>query len=285
MDTIKDVFNSIKERFSNPLIFSFVCFWLGFNWQIPVALIWYDKSQIESAGFDTLFDFIENQLGKKDSLSEPIFLAFVYTLFIPIINNLIKGLNSWASNWGDRWSLNLRRTGKISTSRYLKLREDLELRNKKLEEVTLKEGEYFQRYNDGQTEILNLRTEMTQMGEKLNEHVTFSLKLYDISTIKGKWKCSYRFPDGKDGTEHAIIEDSKYFIYALGSRGQKFIIRDFYYNNVTKEVFFIKELLEGLKMEKPLEEHIKINRLKLEDRNLMVGTENELIEIEYRREQ
>lgn len=46
MDKISEILNSVKERVSNPLIFSFLASWLVYNWKIPVALIWFDEKQI-----------------------------------------------------------------------------------------------------------------------------------------------------------------------------------------------------------------------------------------------
>ena len=90
MEKISEVWGNIKDRLTNPLLFSFFCSWLIFNWEIPVSLIWYDSEQIKVSGHNSIFQFIHCKLNKEHSFLYPILFAIFYTLLIPIIRNGIS---------------------------------------------------------------------------------------------------------------------------------------------------------------------------------------------------
>ena len=107
MDKISEILNSVKERVSNPLIFSFLISWLVYNWKIPVALIWFDKEQISANGSKSIFDFIEDEWKKNGYFWIPLFIALGYTFIFPIIKNLISATQTWMSKWGENLNLRL----------------------------------------------------------------------------------------------------------------------------------------------------------------------------------
>jgi len=94
MDKVKDILSSIRDRFANPLIFSFACSWIVINWQIPVALLWYNSKDIEKTGSKTIFDFISQRLDATNGFWHPLFFAVAYTVLIPVVRNLIRFLFS-----------------------------------------------------------------------------------------------------------------------------------------------------------------------------------------------
>jgi hypothetical protein len=46
-----DLLKELKDRLSNPLIFSFIIAWLFFNWQITVGLLLYKNDQLIRDGY------------------------------------------------------------------------------------------------------------------------------------------------------------------------------------------------------------------------------------------
>src|SRR5215475_11842150 len=97
MENFKDILASFKDRFTNPLIFSFICSWLIINWQISTALFSFDRKQIEIEGYQTLSQFIKAKLNTTDAFWHPLLIAIGYTLLIPILKNLIRAFYSWTS--------------------------------------------------------------------------------------------------------------------------------------------------------------------------------------------
>ena len=102
-EKVKDVYENIKDRLSNPLIFSFIVSWLVYNWEITVALLWYDKSQFHAEGCKSIFEFIQDKLNAKWlSTALPVGLAFLYTFGMPYFKELVDFANKKATYIGKK---------------------------------------------------------------------------------------------------------------------------------------------------------------------------------------
>ncbi len=102
-EKVKDVYENIKDRLSNPLIFSFVFSWLIYNWEITIALLWYDKTQFQAEGCKSIFEFIQDKINTKCwSTALPLVFAFLYTFGFPYLKQGIRIFNQIALKWGDK---------------------------------------------------------------------------------------------------------------------------------------------------------------------------------------
>jgi len=283
MEKISEILNHIKERISNPLIFSFICSWLIINWPITVGLIWYDSKQIEHEGFSSIFQFINSKIDTEHSLWHPLLFALGYTILIPNIRNLIRAFYSWTSKWGDKWNLKIIDRGKISIERYLNLRAEHDRKNKFLEEVIEKESSYRETYDAANQELLTVKNQLNDVSLNLTNSQKYMRQLRDLNILNGVWENSHESKEGK-GIETATIENGKYLIYSsIGEKEHIFDIRDFYFDNLNRNVFFVKELISDQKEKRPKEEYYNINRLRFEGDDLLVGTENGTTKIRYKR--
>jgi len=102
MEKISDILDNIRERISNPLLFSFMLSWIFINWGISVALLWYDPAQLEHDHYNSIFTFIRSKLCSQNSFLQPLSFALGYTFFLPIVKNWISAFNAWNTNWGNR---------------------------------------------------------------------------------------------------------------------------------------------------------------------------------------
>lgn len=284
MEKFGDILNNIKERFTNPLIFSFICSWLVINWQITVGLLWFDAIQIEHSGYTSIFEFIRNKINTNDSLWHPLIFAFFYTGIMPVIKNVIQAFYSWTSKWGEKWNLNILNGGQISIDKYLKLKADFEKRTKDLEEVISSEKTYFDKYEGIKTELLEEKKQMNLTAEKLIVSDTYIRQLFDLNIMNGSWESSYDLGSRQTNIELVYIENSKYYVVdKLGKRVYKFDIKDFHYDNRNKMVFFVKEVPSEQKNTKIKTEHYNINRLRFDNKDLLTGFENGTTTIVYKR--
>ena len=280
MEKVTEIVNSIKERISNPLIFSFICSWLVTNWPITIGLIWYDPKQIEKEGYVSIFGFIKDKINLTDSLCHPLFFALGYTIFIPILKNAIKLFDSWISKWGDNWNLKIIDGGKISINKYLNLRADYEKRSKILEEVITTESAYRENYNLLQTEKYQLENKIAEISLKLDEKDSSLRHVNNVNSLNGTWENNYEFEDGKKGTEIVSIENGKYYkISKFGERVYTFDIRDFC--QIYGSVFFIKEMVSEQKENYKESQYYNFNRLRFIGKDILSGTENVTTKIQY----
>jgi len=285
MEKLKDILANIKERFSNPLIFSFICSWLIINWRITIAVIWHDNSQVEKAGSKSIYDFVGDHINLWDSLIHPLIFAIAYTLVMPIIRNLIRALQSWATKWGENWSLEITKGMKIPFEKYLRFREEYEKRGKILEEVITKESVNLTLYDKAKTELLeskNLNNEMKQQVNEANELVS---NLFNEKILNGYWTNTYKNKlTNEQGREEVFIEDEKYYILGnFNERKFAFKIINFCYNKRNNYLFFIKDVADQTLGFENGRLRFNINQLEFRSDDLLVGKENGTTDIQYER--
>ncbi|HMG66143.1 MAG TPA: hypothetical protein VK588_00600 [Chitinophagaceae bacterium] len=290
MEKLKELWSNIRDRLTNPLVFSFLCSWIVFNWKIVIALLWYDTSQIQKAGFTTIFDFVSKTINDQDSFWHPLFFAVGYTVFMPLVKNLIRALYSWMSKWGENWNLKIMRGGKIPIEKFFRLRDDYDKRTTLLESIISKETQLTTEYNSVKTELLEAQSSENNLKQQLIEQNTTASRSKDVTLLNGHWTNS--FSDSVDtnfrGSEQVYIEHGNYFIIdTFGGRKLVFQIKNFFFDQSTKAVFFIKERVG---QEKPFiateargQLRFNANHLTFEHSGLLVGLENGTTNIKYER--
>lgn len=131
-EKVKDIYENIKDRLSNPLMFSFVLSWLVYNWEISVALFWYDKSQFQAEGCKSIFEFIQDKIDTKCcSTIFPLGIAFLYTFAFPYIKQGIRIFNQIALKWGDKTEVKYVKDG--LTAEKINLQNKIDILGKKLD--------------------------------------------------------------------------------------------------------------------------------------------------------
>lgn len=288
VEKISDIAQSIKQRFANPLFFSFICSWLVVNWPITVGLFWFDSKQIEKAGYNSIFDFIAAKINLQDSLVHPLCFAFGYTFLMPTLHNIIRAFYSWTAKWGDNWNLSITRGVKIPFEKYLKFREEYDKRSKILEEVINKESISQAQVNSIQTELLLVQSNVTELKNRITESDTFIQQLFDVKLLDGYWTNRYndRISKGLTGIEDVYIADGKYYIVGrFGEMKHVFNIVNFYFDSRVRRIFFIKDRVNQEQVvlvdSGVAQPRFNPNFLHVERSDLLVGVENGTTQIEY----
>lgn len=136
-EKIKDIFSNIKDRISNPLIFSYIVSWLLYNWEITVALLWYDKTQFVAEGCRSVFEFIQDRLDTKwYSTIVPLAFALLYTFGMPYIKELVDFFNKKAVFFGKKWKAEF-----LKDELYLKI-DNLEKKLKSINDTSVLNGDW-----------------------------------------------------------------------------------------------------------------------------------------------
>lgn len=275
-----DIVANLKERYRNPLPFSYLVAWICFNWEVTVALAWYDKYQIQQEGFKSIFAFITDKLKRSDSFLIPLAIASGYTFIYPILKNIIQAFYSWTLRWGNDWNIKILKDGKVPMDKFLSIRETLKSRTNVLEQIIVEENAYKDKYQELETKLLEREMELSAVRNNNLELSNFRQQLYDIRFLEGKWRCSYTLLNGATGTEDIIINNERYYVFSeYGERKEKFKITNYYYDNKSMSLFFIKSNLDP----KFPEIVLNPNFLRRENDNYLVGMENTTKRIEYKR--
>jgi hypothetical protein len=275
MDKVTDILENIKERLSNPLLFSFICSWLVYNWKIPIALFFYDIKQVNAEGCNTLSEYIQDKL---DKTTLPFFIPFLYaifiTLLIPIVKSTLKLFNTFISKHTDIADFSISKGGKIEIEKYLKLREEYKIKINDLEKIIESESEYIYEIKDKTIQLKDLRIQFDEFVTRDVKALDFYLNHNKTDLLNGNWKFkSYDIDNGIIDECEFYIENSNVFQYEKNSthRLLKYKIIFFTFFTDDKTIRFIKEIIN---QEKDLSEiSYKICYLKFNNENL-IGSEN-----------
>jgi hypothetical protein len=239
MDKISEFFKELKDRFSNPLFFSFFVGWLAFNWKIVIGLFFYSTTDLEKDGYHSYIDLIYKTSTIVNTFCLPVTVALFYTFGFPIVRNWIAMFNAWIQKWGNKRVLKISEDGKISVSKYIRLREVYEKRRLLIEEVLEKESSYI-------IENEQLKSEKLALHNKLNEFNNQLQRINDNNEVNrimgGNWII-------KIGTaiEPRRVSIAGPTIYANDDykRGDAlFRIEAIAYNNLSQEIIMIFENLK-----------------------------------------
>jgi|GEM_PF-5326319 len=150
MDKFSEILDNIKERLTSPLIFSFVTGWVIFNWEISIALIWYDTKEIHAEGCRSIFEFISNKLSEKCTWGWPLFCSILYTFGYPWLKTGIKIFNTYPVKIG------------------------IDLENKIFNKLSL--------------EVTELQSELQKESNKSSLFEKEILAMNDVTFLNGHWK-------------------------------------------------------------------------------------------------
>lgn len=282
MERLTDILNNIKDRVSNPLIFSFMVSWTAINWKIVVSLLWYDNLQIKNAGYDTIYSFIEANLNPSDGFWNPLVLACTYTFGFPLVKIVVRGFYTLTAKWGNNLNLILSKEGKVGIESYLKLRDNYDKRTKVLEEVIASESVTRGEFETLKTELLKIQSESIDIKNRENELRNSIMLQNDYKILNGYWVIKYTDESGAFNGEQEIFIDNGHYSYikSFGEKEEMFYISNFSYDSVNKRVFFVKELTN---QKNKVTQKLTISELIFERDDLLTGRENRSVKIEYKR--
>ena len=273
MDKISEILNSVKERVSNPLIFSFLVSWLVYNWKIPVALIWFDERQISANGCKSIFEFIDDELSLNGKFRGPFLFALFYTFVFPIIRNLISAFQSWVTRWGALWNFKILRNSYVSLEKYLSLRSEYISKIHELENIIESESQIRLDNTDLNSQKKELEDKIIELNRK-NEFLEIeNRQISNVKFLDGQWEFTTIDASNIKNKESIYIKDGKLFTLTKeGDRIDKNIfIENFYINKSNNSLVFIKKKGTNYRADY-FNKHL-INVLRIEGDNLN-GTEN-----------
>lgn len=283
MDKLNDFFKNLFDRFSNPLIFSFILSWLAFNWDITVSLFWYDPDLIESSGSKSLFDFIDQQLNRNGSFYVPLIIAILYTFLMPPVKNVIIAFNTWMQKLSDSWNLKILKGGKISIEKYLSLRSNYIAKTNELEDVIAGDSDHIQKYQEASTELTQLRKSYNDIVMKEDTARDVIGNFFNTTVLNGSWQLKYKDTSrGISGIEDIIIEGSQYFIQEeYGKKRHAFNIIHFSYDKRYGTMYFVKEVQDQAELMAGNRLKYNITSLKMDGNDKLIGKENGTSDVQY----
>lgn len=283
MDKISEILNNIKDRFSNPLIFSFVCAWLVFNWEITVALLWYDTKEIRAEGCQSIFEFIRDYLRRKDTLTYPILFALIYTFLFPIIKNIVSAFNTWTIKWGENWDLLISKGANVPYEKYLKLRESYFNKMEVLEDIISSENKYIEENGKLNDRVIELSQINVEIKNKILDLENDAESVFNVTFLNGYWKYILSFAPDSEKEPKSLdikIDNGAYYEIKDSIPILKYSVKHFHYIKSKQTIFFIKNPKPDSFSD---DFDLLINVLRCDNENLLSGNENHFGSVQYKR--
>ena len=230
-----DFFKELKDRLSNPFIFSFMIAWLFFNWQITISLLLYKNDQLIKDGYISFIDLIRRNSGIRSMVIGPLLSAIFYTFVFPFFKNCVYAFQAWVNTWGTAWNLNLSKGGKIPVAKYLSLRQDYKNRTKVLQEALESETGYLKENRALTEKMTESQLAIRNLQESADKYSSYSrLNNYD-----GDWNITY-IDESVKVTRRALISQGNIIIHKEdGEDKSAFKIKNIAYDSNTNEIVMI----------------------------------------------
>lgn len=188
---MKDIIDSLKLRLNSPFIVSFIISWPFWNWEIMVALLWYDSDKIKiDTEWQTYFQLVNHYATKWRSLFAPLLSAITYTFGYPLIKWGISSFNAWIGTKEETNVLELTKTGSIPTTKYIETLNKNKEQIATLSEIIKQEGAYIEEINalkvkisTFEADLMTARDEINKAKEIIEDNTTKSSQYQ----LVGKW--------------------------------------------------------------------------------------------------
>lgn len=238
MEKLSEILSNLKDRFSSPLIFSFLVSWLVINWKIPIALLWHNSDGIQGVQVD-LINYLSGLTDFCHSIVIPLIFALGYTFLGPIIHNGISAFNTWNERWGNSVNLSISKGSKVPFSKYFSFKEEYDKRSKMLEEIISEENTTLTQLSEAQSNILAKDQEINQLKTEIANYKDATNKLSNTEVINGNWKRKVKTAIGSGEVQTLEINQSNVFVREGVNFEHKYQINSFTYIAQIRSVRFM----------------------------------------------
>jgi hypothetical protein len=170
MDKVNSFLDNIKERLTNPLFFSFLIAWILYNWDVTLALLWYDPPKTDKGHYD-LIKYVSGHTSWWLSIWKPLLSAIAYTVLHPIFKQGIRLLNAWIERIGDKKLLMITRDGWVSGEKYYELKAKVEAKMGEVTLLTRDENAMRAELMEAKEKTEKARLEVEEMRRRLNDTI------------------------------------------------------------------------------------------------------------------
>lgn len=286
-DSIDELLTSLRERFTNPLVFAFICSWIAWNWRVVVVLLWTNSANDLNV---SIVQYIEDHIEPYRSLGYPLATAALLVLALPVTRALIQIFTAYVNRRGTDSVLAIKGEGGVSVRNYIRLRQDFQARTTLLENVLKQEQTTQEEAQKTKTALLTMEVKASETTNQLAIANNIVYRMRDMKILNGWWRNDYEDTVKKiKGSEIFRIENGKYIIVdVVAARPQNerhmFNIVGFSYYLPQKEMYFVKELTQEQKRLRDPAEHISFNSLQFDsNESVLTGTENGTTLVRYTR--
>lgn len=146
-----DVFKPFLQRLSQPIILSFCIAWIFWNWEIVLALCWYDSDSIIKLGKVNHEEYINEKKNDWRNYWWPLIIAGCYPIGILLLNNI----HTFFKKYEQKIFFWISKDANVPTKYYLDAKDDIAEQEKRISKFIDQEN--------------NMRKEINDLTQKSNE--------------------------------------------------------------------------------------------------------------------
>ena len=174
-----DVFKPFLQRLSQPILLAFCISWIFWNWEIVIGLLWHDSKTISLFGYKNFKILIESNSSWKRNYIFPLACALAF----PGIRFGLNWFNAFVRTKENNSILRTRGTGKMSTLRFLELKDSYDQRLAKISDYLDSEAQI-------QIDLNKTKSENIEISEKL---INKDNELAELSAKQSAMKIEFDF--------------------------------------------------------------------------------------------
>lgn len=281
---IKELYNDLKSRVSNPLISSFIISWLIINWRIPVGFVFYKQTELINDGYKSYFELVSNNYSFLNYILYPFIFSIVYTFGFPVIRTLISAFNTKIQKWSENWNLDISKDGSIPITKFLKIRENYKKQQLDLKELIESEGETKEQLDKLKIDYEKLLESNSKSIVELNKWRTAN----ENSKLDGRWE--FTIINSVIGSEIKstlnIMNGDYHFANSINKPyGDKRIKIKWLYNSISsRRIYLVLDVFGGDGSGGTIKSYNIFHDLRITgDFEILEGEENDNISVVYKR--
>ncbi|HAK31396.1 MULTISPECIES: hypothetical protein [Sphingobacterium] len=174
-----DVFKPFLQRLSQPILLSFCIAWIFWNWEIVVALCWYDAKSIEKLGSKNHVAYISAFKDTWRNYYYPLIIALAYPLIILILNNF----HTFFKMLEEKLFTRIVKNATVPTDLYLDAQDQIEAKEKRISKFISKETEMQGQINDLTVSNKNLENKAATLAIEYSETLSIKKDLEDKAQV------------------------------------------------------------------------------------------------------
>lgn len=186
-DKASEILDVIRDRLRSPLLGSYFIALCIANWRVFIALFWFGDAELNLSGSCTHVEYIEQVTNWRSLFAIPMIVSLIYTFLWPFIRNKIDEFTTKRNVEGQQLQRPILGQAVFTAEQYLLKREELDIKQKELEETLA-----------AAKEVEREKMEQTELIQKLNDKISNLERKYDSSALNGVWH-RQETGEGKEG--------------------------------------------------------------------------------------
>jgi len=160
-----DVFKPFLQRLSQPILLSFCIAWIFWNWEIVVALCWYDAKTIEKLGYKNHIEYIDTMKDHWRNYFWPLIIALLYPISILILNNF----HTFFKMLEEKLFTKIVKNATVPTELYLNAQDQIEVKEKRISKFIALETKMEGTINDLIIDNKDLNNKLSLLNDEFIE--------------------------------------------------------------------------------------------------------------------